>query len=447
MGSRTVTTTHEAHPLRFVGVDIPSKADLQNCIHCGFCLPSCPTYIATGQELESPRGRLHLISAVVDGRIEATERVLGHLDLCLQCRACETACPSSVPYGRIMEDARASIMANAPAAQPPAWRGRALFLREVLARPSRLRVALAFGRLYTRSGLQALVRGPLGATIREMLPPALVRLESSAPVLDRAPFRETGTLAAPSAGGSSTRVALLLGCLQGEMYPGVHEATVRVLQHVGCEVVSPEGQGCCGALHSHAGDVETARALARRNIAAFERAGVEAVIVNAAGCGAAMKEYGHLLRHDAHWAERAQRFSEGVRDVLEFVASRDFASGLGKVERTVTLQDACHLAHAQRIREAPRAILGAIPGLRLVEMRTPDRCCGSAGLYSVVQPAMSATILEAKMADIASTGAETICTSNPGCTIQIEAGVRRAGLDAEVCHVIEVLDEAIRAGR
>ena len=444
----TTHTEHEAHTrgLQFVGLDIPSKADLQNCIHCGFCLPACPTYIATGQELESPRGRLHLISRVLDGRIDATDRVLGHLDRCLQCRACETACPSSVPYGRIMEDARAAILANAPAAQPRGWRARALLLREVLARPSRLRVALALGRLYTRSGAQALVRGPLGASLRRLLPPALTRLEAAAPVLDRAPFRTMGVLARP-AGRSGTRVALLLGCVQGEIYPQVHEATVRVLQHAGCEVVAPEGQGCCGALHSHAGDAETARALARRNIAAFERAGVEAVIVNAAGCGAAMKEYGRLLRHDTRWAERAERFSEGVRDILEFVAERDFANDLGRVERTVTLQDACHLAHAQRIREAPRAILRAIPGLQLIEMRTPDRCCGSAGLYSAVQPEMSATILDAKMADITATGAATVCTSNPGCTMQIEAGVRRTGLDAEVCHVIEILDEAIRAGR
>ena len=447
MGDGPVTTAAHTHGLQFAGLDTPSKADLQNCIHCGFCLPVCPTYIATGQELESPRGRLHLISSVLDGRIDATERVLGHLDLCLQCRACETACPSSVPYGRIMEDARAAILANAPASQPRAWRFRALLLREVLARRSRLRVALALGRFYTRSGLQARVRGPLGSGLRRVLPPALARLESSAPVLDRAPFRATGTLARPPSAASAARVALLLGCVQGEIYPQVHEATVRVLQHAGCEVVAPEGQGCCGALHSHAGDAETARALARRNIAAFERAGVEAVIVNAAGCGAAMKEYGRLLRHDRVWAERAERFSEGVRDVLEFVAERDFAGGLGRLERTVTLQDACHLAHAQRIREAPRAILRAIPGLRLVEMRTPDRCCGSAGLYSVVQPEMSATILDAKMADIASTGAGVVCTSNPGCTMQIEAGVRRAGMDADVRHVIEILDEAIQAGR
>jgi glycolate oxidase iron-sulfur subunit len=423
----------------FTGPDVPSLADLQNCIHCGFCLPACPTYLATGQELESPRGRLHLIGAVRDGRAEATPRLLEHLDLCLQCRACETACPSSVPYGRIMEDARASVMANAKA-RPRGWRLRSLVLRHVVARPRVLRAALGFARLYARSGLQRLVRGRLAAR----LPERLRRLEAMAPALDRPAFRKTGVLAAPP--GATRRVALLLGCVHGELYPQMHEATVRVLARLGLEVVAPAAQACCGALHSHAGDVEAARALARRNIEAFEQAGVEAVIVNAAGCGAAMKEYDRLLRHDERWAERAERFASTVRDALEFVAEQDFAQGLGPVDADVTLQDACHLAHAQRIREAPRAILRAIPRLRLHEMATPDRCCGSAGLYSAVQPEMSARVLEAKMADVASTGASVICTANPGCTMQLETGVRRSGVEAEVRHVIELLDEAMRAG-
>ncbi|MSQ30416.1 MAG: 4Fe-4S dicluster domain-containing protein [Dehalococcoidia bacterium] len=435
-------------PMKFVGPDIPSLADLQNCIHCGFCLPACPTYIATGQELESPRGRLHLIAAVRDGRIEATDRTLTHLDRCLQCRACETACPSAVPYGRIMEDARASIMANAPAAQPTAWRLRALALRHVLARPAMLRRLLALGRLYSRSGLQRAVRGPLRGPLRRLLPARLARLESSIPVLSAPPFRATGTLTRPA--GATARVAMLLGCVHGEIYPNMHEATVRVLTHAGCEVVAPPAQVCCGALHAHAGDAETARALARRNIAAFEAAGLggslDAVIVNAAGCGAAMKEYGRLLRDDPRWAERAERFAASVRDVLEYVAGRDFAHDLGPVDRTVTLQDACHLAHAQQIREAPRLILRAIPGLRLRELRTPDRCCGSAGIYAFAQPELSAQILEAKMEDVARTGADVVCTANPGCTLQLQAGVLRAGLDTEVRHVIEVLDQSVRAG-
>jgi len=430
----------ERPPLRFVGPDVPALADLQNCIHCGFCLPSCPTYIATGQELESPRGRLHLISAVTSGRVEASDRLLAHLDLCLQCRACETACPSAVPYGRIMEDARASIMANPFRRRPRSWQARALVLRWVLARPRVLRAAFALARLYVRSGAQRLVRGPLA----RVMPARLRLLEASAPIPARRPFARRRALAAPP--GATARIALLTGCVHGELYPAMHEATVRVLARLGCEVVAPPAQACCGALHSHAGDAATARALARRNIAAFESAGVDAVIVNAAGCGAAMKEYGRLLRHDPRWHERAERFSAGVRDVLEFVAERDFARDLGAVAADVTLQDACHLAHAQGIREAPRAILRAIPGLRLREMETPDRCCGSAGLYSAVQPEMSATVLAAKLQDVAATGARVVCTSNPGCTLQIESGVRRQGMRVEVRHVIELLDASQRAG-
>jgi glycolate oxidase iron-sulfur subunit len=304
-----------------------------------------------------------------------------------------------------------------------------------------LRAVTALGRLYTRSGLQRLVRGRLA----DVLPAAQRRREAQLPASWSPPFRATGTLVRPPR--ATRRVALLTGCIHGELFPETHAATVRVLARLGVEVVAPPAQGCCGALHAHSGDAEAARELARRNIAAFEGAGVEAVIVNAAGCGAAMKEYGRLLRHDAAWADRAEGFAATVRDVLEFVAGEPFAAaGLGRVERTVTLQDACHLAHAQRIREAPRAILGAIPGLRLVEMETPDRCCGSAGIYSGAQPAMSALVLDAKMGDVAATGASLVVTANPGCTLQLRAGVRDRALNAEVRHVIELLDEAYRAG-
>ncbi len=430
-----------AEPLRFVGPDIPSAEDLRNCIHCGFCLPACPTYIATGHELESPRGRLHLIEAVRTGRVAASSQLLGHLDLCLQCRACETACPSAVPYGRIMEDARASIMANPARRQPKSWWLRRLVLRNVIAKPKVLRLALLPARLYSRSGLQRLVRNKLASR----LPKILARLESLAPDLSRAPYRRRGTLAHPDV--SKARVALLAGCVHGEFFPQTHEATVRILDALDCEVVAPPEQGCCGALHQHAGDASAGRDLARHNIEAFERAGVDAVIVNAAGCGAAMKEYGHLLRNDPTWAERAERFSSTVRDVLEYVADRidqpKLRARLRPVELDVTLQDSCHLAHAQGVRDAPRAILGAIPGLRLSEMKTPDRCCGSAGLYSAVQPEMSARVLESKMDDIQSTGAKVVCTANPGCTLQLQTGVRRRDLDTAVQHVIELLSQSL----
>ena len=441
--------------LGLVGEDRPALTDLQNCIRCGFCLPACPTYIATGQELESPRGRLYLVRAALDGVIEAREPMLTHLDRCLQCRACETACPSAVPYGRIVEDARTAVMARGVRARPPSWTLRALVLRHVVARPSVRRVAFALGRAYSGSAIQRALRGLLAA----VLPRRLRELEALVPDLPDRPFQPREVLAAPA--GATGRVALLTGCVHGDLAPQTHEATVRVLAHLGLRVVAPPDQGCCGALHAHAGDARAARALARRNIAAFERAGVEAVIVNAAGCGAAMKEYGRLLRNDGAWAVRAERFSATVRDVLEFVASRDFEPGLGPLSGNlggpdIAVQDACHLAHAQGIRDAPRRLLAAIPGLRLRELRTPDRCCGSAGLYSIAQPALSGAVLRAKLEDIAETGAAMIATSNVGCTLQLQAGARRHDSTAdgtaadgpafEVRHVIELLDASYRAG-
>ncbi len=423
----------------FRGEDVPALEDLRNCIRCGFCLPVCPTYLATGHELESPRGRLQLIRGVLEGKAAATERLVSHLDLCLQCRACETACPSAVPYGRIMEDARAAIAAN-DAARPRGWTLRRLLLRHAIAKPWALRALRAAARAAERLGLRALVRGRLG----RRLPRRLRELEAQAPPLrGRSPFRRRGLLARPR--GADTRVALLAGCVQGELYPQTHEATLRVLARLGCEVIAPERQVCCGALHAHAGDPEAARGLARRNIEAFEALDVDAVVVNAAGCGAAMKEYGRLLRRDPRWADRAERFSAIVRDVLEFVAARDFAHGLGRVEATATLQDACHLAHAQGVRDAPRRILRSIPGLALRELAAPDRCCGGAGLYALAQPAMSRAVLDARLADVAATGAAVVATSNVGCTMQLEAGLRAAGSAAEAVHVIELLDRSYAA--
>lgn len=438
-------TRGEARPNRpafigFVGEDRPALADLQNCVHCGFCLPVCPTYLATGQELESPRGRLHVMRSVIEGRADASGALLAHLDLCLQCRACETACPSAVPYGRIMEDARAATMARGVTRRPFTWTLRALLLRQVVTRPRVVRALFALGRAYTRSGLQRRVRGEW----KHAIPRPLRDIEAQAPVLDRPGYRRAGVLARPE--GAHMRVALLLGCMQGELYPQVHEATVRVLARIGCEVVAPPAQACCGALHAHAGDADAARALARRNIEAFEDAQVDAVIVNAAGCGAAMKEYGRLLRHDVAWRDRAERFASTVRDAIEFVADHLPEEIPGHVNATVTVQDACHLAHAQGIREAPRAILRSIPGLQLREMGTPDRCCGAAGLYMLVQRDMSQRVLASKLDDIASTDADIVATSNPGCTLQIEGGLRRNGGDAVARHVIELLDEAYRSG-
>ena len=415
----------------FSGPFAPSDADLSRCVHCGLCLESCPTYTETGLETESPRGRLYLIKAIAEERIEATPTVVGHLDLCLQCRNCEAVCPSGVPYGRIMEGARAELLANRPSL---AWRLRALFLREVIARPRRMAAFATLLRLYRASGLRWLAERTPFLRERVIL----------APTISGPTFRARAVLARPR-GETRGRAALLIGCIMPHAYGRVHEATVRVLARNGFEVVAPPDQACCGALNAHNGDRPRARALARRNIDAFLNAQVGTIAVNSAGCGSAMKEYGELLADDPDYAEKAGRFAGSVKDVTELLAELPLEAPTGRVEADVTFQDPCHLAHAQRITSAPRELLRAIPGLRLVEMAQPDRCCGSAGIYSLAHRQMSLDLLDGKMREIAATGADVIATANPGCMAQLEAGLRRHKLPGRVVHVVELLDEAYRA--
>ena len=412
------------------------EEDIARCVHCGFCLQACPTYVQLGAETDSPRGRIALIDALVSGRAEATPSLVRHLDLCLQCRACETACPSGVQFGRIMERGRAQVMEGER--RPGAWRLRASMLRQLLPHPGRLAFVMSTLRAYQRSPLPRLLRrsGVLAA-----LPAALRSGEASLPDL---PAR--GFVAPAQPAGLTRSVAMLTGCVMPHLYPRTHEATVRVLNALGYRAVFPKGETCCGALSLHAGDRRFARELARRNIDAFLAADVEAVIVNAAGCGSTMKEYGELLADDGEYGEKAARLASMTRDVLEFVAEQELPV-LGPVVRTVTYQDSCHLVHAQKVKTAPRAILRAIPGLELVEMTAPDRCCGSAGIYSIVEGAMSARVLADKMDDVQATGAGVVATANPGCMMQLEGGMRQRSIDGEVVHVIELLDEAIRAGR
>jgi glycolate oxidase iron-sulfur subunit len=407
-----------------------SDEDLARCVHCGLCLQHCPTYTETGLETESPRGRLYLMRAIAEDRIEPTPTVLGHLDLCLQCRNCEAVCPSGVPYGRIMEAARAGIMAGDP---PPAWRLRALFLRQIIARPGRMAALAALLRLYRASGIRGLAERTPGLRDRVAL----------APTVAGPAFRRRGVLAGPE-GAPRGRVALLTGCVMPHAFAGVHEATVRVLARNGFEVVAPAVQGCCGALSAHAGDRAAAVELARRNVDAFLEAGPEAVVVNSAGCGSTMKEYGELLAEDPEYAERAERLGGMVKDVSEFLTALPFEKPDGRMDATVTYQDSCHLAHGQGITGPPREILASIPGLRLAEMAGADRCCGSAGFYSLAHRDMSLTLLDDKMTEVASTGAEVIATANPGCMAQLEAGLRRRRLPGRVVHVVQLLDEAYR---
>ena len=410
--------------------DAPDMADLAKCVHCGLCVNACPTYAITGLEAESPRGRIHLARAVAEERIPLTEAVQGHWELCLQCRACEAVCPSGVPYGRIMERARAQLDAAPPS---KGWerRLRRFALRNVVARPRVLAAMFAPVRWFARSPLRGLMRrsgvlrfaGPLG------------RLEAQLGRPGR-PFR-------PRDAAGEGEVALFTGCVMGELFGDVHRASVRVLERSGARVFAPRGQGCCGALSAHDGDLEQARRLARENIAAFEESGAVTIVVNSAGCGAAMKEWGELLADDAEFAQRAQAVAARVVDFSEYLVGRDLPAG--RLRARVAYQDACHLAHAQGISAEPRALLGAIEGCELVETEGADMCCGAAGMYSLIQPAMSGELRARKAEQFREHRPDLIVTANPGCQMQYEAAVREASIEARVLHVAEALDEAQRA--
>lgn len=399
------------------------------------CLEACPTYLITRLETESPRGRIQLIEALATGDAGATDTLRTHLDRCLACQACEAVCPSGVRYGALIENARAALEDHdAGERSLPAGLVRRALLG-VLGDPARLEVAAGALAVYERTGLRGLLHRT-GLIAR--LPRGLRRLESMYPPLARPRYRRPARVERPIA-----RAAILLGCVMRVAYGDVHTATARVLARLGVEVVDVPEQACCGALHAHAGAREDARELARRNIAAFEHANVDVIVVDAAGCGAHMKGYDHLLADDPRWSARAAAFAARVRDVTEYLATLGGTAELGALPMTVTYQEPCHLAHAQRIRTAPRALLARVRGLDLREMRESDVCCGSAGSYNLTQPALADALLERKLDAIAETGAAAVVSANPGCMLQVSAGLARRGRDIPVLHVVEVLDRAM----
>ncbi|MDE3076828.1 MAG: (Fe-S)-binding protein [Chloroflexota bacterium] len=412
---------------------------LYRCVHCGLCLGACPTYRELGLEADSPRGRLYLMRALVEGRLELNEGVVTHMQRCLVCRACETACPSGVPFGQVMELTREVIRQEWP---QPAKTSllRSLTLRHIFPFPPRLRLLGAVSRWYQQSGLQRAAR------TFKLIPSGLAELEGLMPAVSEEAFDPPPGEWFYATGATKYRVGLLSGCIMGISFADIDRATVRVLTRNGCDVFVPRDQTCCGALHAHDGDRETARRLARQNIDAFERPQLDAVIMNAAGCGAAMKEYRELLQGDAGYGQRAVAFGSRVKDVTEFLASIELNTSFGRLERTVTYQEPCHLAHAQRISRQPRVLLAAVPGLKLVEMKDSDRCCGSAGIYNITQPDLSRAFMEEKSANVAATGADVLVSANPGCMIQMATGLRRRGYPASVKHIVEILDEAYALG-
>jgi glycolate oxidase iron-sulfur subunit len=416
---------------------LPVYEDFARCVHCGICLNTCPTYRLWNVEADSPRGRIHQMIQVQLNDAPVSAPFVEHIDKCLDCRACETACPSGVEFGKLVEHARAVIERDYK--RPLFARiARDFTFRRLLPHPRRVAAAARMLRFYQRSGLQALVRGTgvlkvLGLADRERLLP---------PIDDVFFFRQLGQTF-PATGKHRARVALFAGCVAQVSFGQVNEATIRVLTANGCEVIVPEGQLCCGALAAHAGIRDTARDLARKNLVAFLRDECDAIITNAAGCGSTLKEYDHLFTPAEPEHARACSFRSKVRDVTEFLAELGLSAPLQPLPVRVTYQDSCHLLHGQKVRDAPRQLLRSIPGLDFVELPYSEICCGSAGVYNVTQTKASLDLLAEKMQYTAATQAHIIVTANPGCLLQLRAGAEMHHTGQDVLHIVELLDRAM----
>jgi glycolate oxidase iron-sulfur subunit len=426
----------------------PAAELIDQCVHCGFCLPVCPTYILWKEEMDSPRGRIYLMKMAAEGDASINQTWVGHFDACLGCMACMTACPSGVDYGKLIEATRAQIERRYQ--RPSAEKGFRRFLFSTFTHPERLRLLALPLRLYQKSGLQALVRR-IG--IPKLLPKRLRAMET---LLPQVPASEKIPELIPAQGERRRRVGLLLGCVQQVFFPHVNAATARVLAAEGCEVVAPAAQSCCGALQVHTGEEEQAVQLARRTIDLFEKAHVDTVIINAAGCGSTVKDYGHLLRDDPEYAERAKVFSAKCRDILEFLAELEPRAPLNPLPAAgspgdrpirVAYHDACHLQHAQRVRSQPRVVLSRIPNLEIVEIPEAAVCCGSAGIYNLVQPETAAELGDRKAGNVTSVNPDMVVSGNPGCLLQLQSSLARAGRNLAVHHGIELVDASIRGVR
>jgi glycolate oxidase iron-sulfur subunit len=409
---------------------------LLTCVHCGLCLPACPTYRQLGNENDSPRGRVYLMRGVVEGRLDVRDAFISHIDLCLGCRACEPVCPSGVPYGHLLEAARFEVSKAKFARRQKSESVVRFVLNRVFTRPGLLGFAFTLARCFRDSGLARLMFK--ASLVRGRLRFALALLLAS-----RSPLPKVKSAAnAQSKTRTLERVAILRGCVMEGLFREANRATERVLVRHGCELLDAEGQMCCGALHTHAGQLDTAKQLARKNIDAFLESGAERIIVNAAGCGAAMKEYAALLADDPLFADRAREFSSKVRDVSEYLVEQGINKPTKAVERRVAYDAPCHLIHAQRIAQAPIDLLGQIPGITLLPLRGSESCCGGAGIYNLQHPELSDPILRDKIESIRESGAEIVATANPGCIMQIGAGILMNELKVKVVHPIELLDAA-----
>jgi glycolate oxidase iron-sulfur subunit len=413
----------------------PSTEIIDKCVHCGFCLPVCPTYVLWNQEMDSPRGRIYLMKLAGEGAAQINPQWVSHFDSCLGCMACMTACPSGVDYGKLIEATRAQIERHF--ARSSAEKRYRHFLFDTFTRPDRLRRLRAPLVVYQKSGLQALVRG---LRLTALLPKKWRTMEALLPKL--APL-ETVPEITPAVGTKRRRVGLLLGCVQRELFSQVNAATVRVLAAEGCEVVAPQAQCCCGALLVHAGEEAAAIDLAKKTIDVFDRASVDTIVTNAAGCGSNVKEYGHLLRDDPKYAERGQEFAAKSKDISEVLTELEPRGKRYPLKLRVAFHDSCHLQHAQGVCSEPRALLSSIPGLELAEIPESAICCGSAGIYNLVQPDAAKSLGDRKAELVSQIAPDVVATGNPGCILQLQSSLARQHQRIPVVHTIQILDASL----
>jgi len=419
----------------FVEIDIPSDDVITNCMHCGLCLPTCPTYSLTGREKSSPRGRIRLIKSVAEGKLELTQGFIDEMNFCLDCQACETACPAGVKYGSLVESARNQIRLAGKESFIESVLKK-IFLKNIFANYALLRFAARMLRFYQRSGIESFIKA-IG--LLKLFSRKISKLQELSPQISEKFFDELYPEIVRPNGEAKYRVGLLFGCFMNVAFAHINEDTVKVLLHHGCEVVIPKNQVCCGSIQGHHGDFDTARQLAKKNIDIFLNVELDAIIMNSSGCGAYMKEYEYLLRDDIEYSEKAKRLSFRVKDFSEFIFEIGLRQPVGEFSHRVTYHDACHLIHTQKISSQPRELLKSIPGVQFAELKEAAWCCGSAGLYNVIRYDDSMSILERKVKNIQATEAEFVVANNHGCIQQMDYGCRKNGLQAKVVHIASLL--------